>query len=70
MMNFRHVLVTWLAFGLGLGVLGSLQIFLASGEVLLSCLWGIGLGFAVGLIGGVLRYLYLKRTVAISTRLR
>jgi len=43
----------WIAFGLGLGLLVALQLFIVGGGVLLSSLYGLGVGLGVGLVGGV-----------------
>ena len=48
------LLATWLAFGLGLGLLGALEIFVASGGDIGVSLTMVGVGLVIGLVVGTI----------------
>lgn len=55
-MVIRRILLTWLAFGATLGVVGGAQVYVATGRrdpVLVM----VGLGLAIGVVGGIARLL-------------
>lgn len=60
-MSFSKVITIWLAFGLMLGLLVGLRLFIASSHEILPTLAGISFGLLIGLIGGIMRAFYLKR---------
>ncbi len=60
MSNYKIVAI-WLAFGLGLGVLGGIQLFIASDYEILPALALIGFGLLIGLVGGAIRVLFRRQ---------
>lgn len=58
----KSYLIAWTLAGLSLGMLGLLQLSLRSGSLPLGvAVFVVGAGSAIGLVGGVLKYLYDKR---------
>lgn len=52
-------MTTWLVFGLGLGMLGAIDLLVAGGG-LSGIIWGMALGLFIGLVGGVYRVCSLR----------